>query len=107
MGQSPAEAIAHSSTSLLRALRELKRVDEILQGCSAFWANMDGTVQKLTQMKEHTECLVNFTSNSKPLRERFEQRLAVYTNFWISLQKLCRQYYRNHQAAAIKMYKAI
>ena len=63
----------NTSGCLLRALRELKRVDEILQalerahsafgeriasvhtlcleGCSAFWANMDGTVQKLAQMK--------------------------------------------------------
>ena len=57
------------------------------QGCSAFWSNMDGTVQKLAQMKdlslvdcsdsppqwfldlqEHTECLVNYANSSKPLR---------------------------------------
>ena len=64
--------VQNTSGCLLRALRELKRVDEILQvpkgldivfccclgpqGCSAFWANMDGTVQKLAQMKD--QCLL-------------------------------------------------
>merc|ERR1712190_479468 len=101
------EAIRNSSGALLRALRELKRVDDILQGCSTFWANMDGTVQKLSQMKEHTECLVRFASNSKPLQERFEQRLGEYTSFWASLERLCRQYCIDHQAAATRMYEVI
>eukprot|EP00927_Polykrikos_kofoidii_P035487 TRINITY_DN30040_c0_g1_i2.p1 TRINITY_DN30040_c0_g1~~TRINITY_DN30040_c0_g1_i2.p1 ORF type:complete len:945 (+),score=177.49 TRINITY_DN30040_c0_g1_i2:51-2837(+) len=105
--QAAAEAMTHSSASLLRALRELKRVDEILQGCSAFWANMDGTVQKLAQMKEHTECLVRFAGNSNPLRERFEQRISEYAGFWSSLDGLCRQYCRDHQAASSRMYEMI
>lgn len=101
------EAVTHSSASLLRALRELKRVDEILQGCSAFWANMDGTVEKLAQMKEHTECLVNFAASSKALRERFEQRLVEYSSFWASLEKLCRQYVTDHQATSKRIYEMI
>lgn len=105
--QSAAEAVTHSSASLLRALRELKRVDEILQGCSAFWANMDGTVEKLAQMKEHTECLVNFAASSKPLRERFEQRLHEYVSFWASLERLCRQYCIDYQASSKRMYDVI
>ena len=96
--------VNQTSGSLLRALRELKRVDEILQGCSAFWSNMDGTVQKLAQMKEHTECLVNFANSSKPLRERFEQRLGEYTSFWTSLERLCRQYCMDHQAFSKQMH---
>merc|ERR1711879_781425 len=102
-----AQAASRTSASLLRALRELKRVDEILQGCSAFWQNMDGTVQKLAQMKEHTECLVNFAANSARLRERFEQRLDEYTNFWSSLERLCRQYVLDHQTASGRMYQCI
>jgi len=102
-----AEAMTQSSMSLIRALRELKRVDEILLGCSAFWANMDGTVQKLAQMKEHTECLVQFAGNSKALRERFDHRLTEYTNFWSSLERLCRQYCVDHQAASKQMYEMI
>merc|ERR1711879_634469 len=99
-----AQAASRTSASLLRALRELKRVDEILQGCSAFWQNMDGTVQKLAQMKEHTECLVNFAANSARLRERFAQRLTEYTSFWSSLERLCRQYCIDHHASSKKMY---
>lgn len=105
--KSAAEAVTQSSASLLRALRELKRVDEILHGCSAFWANMDGTVQKLAQMKEHTETLVNFAANSKALKARFEQRLGEYTNFWVSLERVCRQYCMDHQAASKRMYEVI
>jgi len=105
--KSAADAVTHSSASLLRALRELKRVDEILHGCSAFWANMDGTVQKLAQMKEHTETLVNFAANSKALKQRFDQRLDEYTNFWISLERVCRQYCMDHQAASKRMYEVI
>merc|ERR1719343_1284882 len=101
------ETMTNSSASLLRALRELKRVDEILEGCSSFWANMDSTVQKLTQMKEYTECLVNFAAKSKPLRDRFEQRLSEYRNFWSSLERLCRQYCLDHQASAKRMYEVI
>merc|ERR1712232_605629 len=87
-----AEAAKRSSRALLRALLELKRVDEILRDCTVFWDTMDGTVEKLAQMKEHTECLVSFANSSKPLRERFDKRLQDYTDFWASLERLCRQY---------------
>jgi len=99
--------VQNTSGCLLRALRELKRVDEILQGCSAFWANMDGTVQKLAQMKEHTECLVNYANSSRLLKERFDQRLAEYTTFWTSLERLCRQYCIDYQTFCKKMQDTI
>mmetsp|Transcript_21712 Transcript_21712/g.41441 ORF Transcript_21712/g.41441 Transcript_21712/m.41441 type:complete len:876 (-) Transcript_21712:77-2704(-) len=102
-----AGAVTHSAASLLRALRELKRVDEILHGCSDFWANMDGTVQKLAQMKEHTETLVNFATKSQALRKRFDERLGEYTNFWLNLERVCRQYCIDHQAASKRMYEEI
>ncbi|CAK0906251.1 unnamed protein product, partial [Prorocentrum cordatum] len=95
------------SMSLLRALRELKRVDDILHDCAAFWANMDGTVQKLAQMKEHTERLVGFASNSKALKQRFDQRLAEYEKFWGDLQRGCHLYYVENQAASKKMYQSV
>lgn len=94
---------AKSSASLLRALRELRRVDTILKGCSSFWDHMGSTVQKLAQMKEHTERLVSYASGSEQLRKRFEQRLVEYTNFWASLERLCRQYALDHQAAVGRM----
>merc|ERR1719362_475449 len=102
-----AGAVTHSAAVLLRALRELKRVDEILHGCSDFWANMDGTVVKLAQMKEHTETLVNFAAKSKALRKRFDERLGEYTNFWQQLERVCRRYCIDHQAASKRMYEEI
>ncbi|CAE7561591.1 Chek2 [Symbiodinium microadriaticum] len=106
-GLSAQDFVQNTSGCLLRALRELKRVDEILQGCSAFWANMDGTVQKLAQMKEHTECLVNYANSSRLLKERFDQRLAEYTTFWTSLERLCRQYCIDYQTFCKKMQDTI
>lgn len=96
-------AAAQSSMALLKALKELRRVDSILQGCSSFWANMDTTVEKLSQMKEHTEALVKSASNSQKLKDRFEQRLKEYTTFWTSLEQLCRQYCKDHQSASTRM----
>lgn len=98
-----AEKAARSSASLLRALRELRRVDTILEGCFVFWANMDGTVQKLAQMKEHTQKLVSYASTKPKLRQRFEHRLKEYASFWTALEQLCRQYSIDHQIATSKM----
>jgi len=98
-----AKKAARSSAALMRALRELRRVDSILEGCFVFWANMDGTVQKLGQMKEHAERLVNFASSKPKLRERFEQRMQEYASFWNNLEQLCRQYSLDHQAISAKM----
>lgn len=105
--KSEAETATHSSAALLRALRELKRVDSILQGCSAFWANMDGTLHMLAQMKEHTAILVHHASKSTRLRQRFEQRLKEYMGFWDALERLCRQYCQDHQMAAGRMNEFI
>lgn len=106
-GVKTTNAAMQEARSLLKVLRELKKVDEILWKCTAFWQNMDGTVQKLAQMKEHTQCLVNFTANSARLRERFEQRLDEYSSFWTSLEKICRQYVSDYQRHSALMYKAI
>mmetsp|Transcript_26220 Transcript_26220/g.47907 ORF Transcript_26220/g.47907 Transcript_26220/m.47907 type:complete len:962 (-) Transcript_26220:167-3052(-) len=97
------ESAAQSSAALMRALKELRRVDAILQGVSDFWANMDGTVQKLADMKEHAEILVNYTASSVLLKERFEQRLTEYRSFWTVLEKLCRRYCSDHQRTASRM----
>jgi len=94
---------SRSAASLLRALRELRRVDSILSGCSAFWANMDGTGDKLARMKDMTQRLVGFATSSERLRMRFEQQLGEYANFWASLEKLCGQYSVDHLTASGRM----
>jgi serine/threonine protein kinase len=99
------DAAARSSARLLRALRELRRVDSILQGCSSFWTNMDGTLQKLAQMREHTEALVSYATQNAKIKERFQQRLHEYTRFWAALGRICRQYGIDHHAATEKMDK--
>eukprot|EP00438_Fugacium_kawagutii_P010206 Skav234238 [mRNA] locus=scaffold1464:446804:452420:- [translate_table: standard] len=61
-------------------------------------------VSHLQSFQEHTECLVNYANSSKPLRERFEQRLSEYLSFWTSLERLCRQYCMDHQAFSKQMH---
>lgn len=102
-----AERAASSSKQLLRALHELRRVDSILEGCYVFWANMDGTVQKLGQMKEHAERLVAFASRTPKIKERFGQRLKEYRTFWWDLEQLCRKYSSDHHAASAKMREVV
>lgn len=102
-----AERAASSSKQLLRALHELRRVDSILEGCYVFWANMDGTVQKLGQMKEHAERLVSFASRTPKIKERFGQRLKEYGMFWSDLEQLCRKYSSDHHAASAKMREVV
>merc|ERR1740138_1177915 len=58
-------------------------------------------------MKEHTASLLNFASKSSRLRERFEQRLGEYVSFWEALERLCRQFCQDHQAAAGRMNEFI
>lgn len=92
---------------LLRALRELRRVEQILQSCTAFWANMDGTVQQLSLMKDHTECLVKHAANNARLRNRFEERLSEYEQFWSSLHTLCNGYCTKVSSGLKQMYDFI
>jgi len=88
---------------LLHALQELRRVSEILVECIAFWTNMDGTVQELSRLKDHTQRLLKFASKSSALRSRFDERLAEYADFWGSLIRLCEQYCAAAEPALLRM----
>eukprot|EP00927_Polykrikos_kofoidii_P024799 TRINITY_DN22452_c0_g1_i1.p1 TRINITY_DN22452_c0_g1~~TRINITY_DN22452_c0_g1_i1.p1 ORF type:complete len:1146 (+),score=194.01 TRINITY_DN22452_c0_g1_i1:140-3577(+) len=102
-----AQAEAETSAALLRALRELRRVGSILQGCSAFWVNMDGTIERLAQMKDHTEALVRSANGSVRLQERFTRRLEEYAGFWHGLEWLGKRYSVQHQAFDRKMQEFV
>jgi len=88
-----------------RTLRELKRVDEVLEVCLVFWHSMDGTVKRLAQMKDHTAVLINLSTNNERLRARVNQRLDQYGNAWESAERLCRQHRDDHQMAPLQMFE--
>ena len=94
------EEAARSSLALLRALWELRQVEDILVSCAAFWDDIGATAQKLAQMRDHTERLIRFAGGSAAMRERFEQRLAEYADFWASLESLCAKYCLDHSHVA-------
>lgn len=86
-----------------RTLRELKRVDDDLDACLAFWHSMDGTVRKLLQMKEHASVWINLSTNNERLLARVDQRLDEYGNAWESAERLCRQYCDDRPMASLQM----
>lgn len=92
-----AEAAQRSSAALLKALSKLRRVEDILRGCSEFWAGLDRTAQTLSRMREHTQALVGFASRSAALKERFDQRFSEYRDLWARLERLCEQYVADAQ----------
>mmetsp|Transcript_65178 Transcript_65178/g.191230 ORF Transcript_65178/g.191230 Transcript_65178/m.191230 type:complete len:741 (-) Transcript_65178:83-2305(-) len=94
------EEAARSSLALLRALWELRQVEDILVSCAAFWDDIGATAQRLAQMRDHTERLIRFAGGSAAMRERFEQRLAEYADFWASLESLCAKYCLDHSRVA-------
>ena len=64
-------------------------------------------MERLSQLKEHTERLVTFASKTPRLRERFEMRLKEYEEFWQSLEDLCGQYVQGMWERSGSMYAFI
>eukprot|EP00929_Paragymnodinium_shiwhaense_P120499 TRINITY_DN92461_c0_g1_i1.p1 TRINITY_DN92461_c0_g1~~TRINITY_DN92461_c0_g1_i1.p1 ORF type:complete len:1191 (+),score=230.61 TRINITY_DN92461_c0_g1_i1:59-3574(+) len=98
---------AKTAASLNRALRELRRVGAILQGCSAFWANLDNTWTTLSQMKEHTEAFLLHSHSSPRLQERFYRQVEEYAGWWRNLGTMCQGYVAAHQARTGYMQKLV
>uniref|UniRef100_A0A0G4G422 Protein kinase domain-containing protein n=1 Tax=Chromera velia CCMP2878 TaxID=1169474 RepID=A0A0G4G422_9ALVE len=104
-GPDAKDAVQHA-VLLATALQELRKVDLIIARFCDFWANMDSTIERLSQMKDHTERLVSFAHKPK-LRERFNRRLAEYSSFWMVLAELCTHYVEDVAARSAKIYKFI
>eukprot|EP00930_Biecheleria_cincta_P056663 TRINITY_DN42734_c0_g1_i1.p1 TRINITY_DN42734_c0_g1~~TRINITY_DN42734_c0_g1_i1.p1 ORF type:complete len:731 (+),score=174.14 TRINITY_DN42734_c0_g1_i1:30-2195(+) len=106
----PATAPTGPSSSLhplLRALHELRRVGEIMRECTAFWGHVESTVDELSRLKDHTQVLLRHAAKHAKLKERFDQRLREYSDFWRSLLKLCESYCKEVQPALDQMSKFI
>mmetsp|Transcript_74452 Transcript_74452/g.206774 ORF Transcript_74452/g.206774 Transcript_74452/m.206774 type:complete len:703 (-) Transcript_74452:149-2257(-) len=88
---------------LFSALRELRRVKEILEAGMAFWLDMDSTVLQLVRFKDQTRALILHSSKDPRLRQRFDQRLAEYSQFWGAMMSACRQYCTEVEQAQFKM----
>jgi len=84
-------------------LEELKKVEDAVEVDLAFWQDMNAMVQKLTQMKHHTACLVQFGSTNVRLCARVEQRLDEYSSAWTSLEHPCQQYLVAHELLSLPL----
>jgi len=94
-----------SEASLLRELEVLKKADDIIEAGLGFWQHVNATVHKLTQMKQHTSCLVQCANSSERLHARIEQRVDEYNSTWVSLDLSCQQYIAQHEQSEIPMHE--
>merc|ERR1712026_53803 len=82
-------------------------VSEILAQGMAFWMNMSNTVQQLSRFKDHTGALVKHASKNALLKQRFDQRLAEYSEFWDKLERTCKDYCGEMKVGLEKMKEFI
>jgi len=83
---------ANTAKTMVQALAHVRRVVEIMEKCCIFWNNMDACIERLSQLKEHTERLIQYSSKSTRLQERFKVRLEGHEEFWQSLEGLSTTY---------------
>ncbi|EEA05911.1 protein kinase domain-containing protein [Cryptosporidium muris RN66] len=76
---------------LVRVLAQLRMIENVLGRCAAFWGNMNITIEKILQLRQHAEKLLGFTENPT-LRTRFDERVAIYQKFWQELRDICEKY---------------
>ncbi|KAL7068126.1 protein kinase domain-containing protein [Cryptosporidium serpentis] len=76
---------------LVRVLAQLQMIENVLGRCAAFWGNMNITIEKILQLRQHAERLLGFTENPA-LKTRFDERVAAYQKFWQELRDVCEKY---------------
>lgn len=70
----------------------LSQLDQSLRQSSAFWMNLTSVVDRLCQMKTHTERLLQYSTTSPRFADRFAERLGHYQTFWTALRDQSRRY---------------
>mmetsp|Transcript_7380 Transcript_7380/g.12421 ORF Transcript_7380/g.12421 Transcript_7380/m.12421 type:complete len:993 (-) Transcript_7380:289-3267(-) len=76
---------------LVKALDMLQKVDTILEQLGMFWGNMEVVLDMLSKKGQHAEQFVGFSHNPK-LRQRFQERVGEYKNFWEGVMSMCSTY---------------
>jgi len=94
-----------SEALLLKSVEELKKIDEIVEAGLGFWRDMNAMLQKLTQTKQHTSCLVRCANGSERIYARIEQRFEEYTSMWASMCLHCQEYLAEHKRSSISMHE--
>ena len=82
---------------MLRGVHELRRIKEILHRVLGFWDSIDTCIARLGHLREHTAAFLRITSNSKRLKERFQDRFQAHTDFWEGLEHICGEYLRQYK----------
>lgn len=80
------------SDLLIFALDEVRQLDQTLRQSSSFWMNLISVIDRLCQMKTHTERLLQYSTASPRLAERLAERLGDYQTFWKALRDQSHHY---------------
>ncbi|KAF4663296.1 hypothetical protein FOL47_005819 [Perkinsus chesapeaki] len=89
---SSSSSSADPTRLVARSLAKLRRVDEILSRMSNFWASVDQSVAKLSDMRENTERLLRGATKSDRILNLFKSRAVEYQTFWREFGQSCRRY---------------
>ena len=81
------------------ALRQLERVDAVLERLALLWDSTEVVFDTLLQKSEHIEKFLEFAREPQ-LLGRFRQRLAEYKRFWVDVQAVSRATLQNSPRGA-------
>merc|ERR1712066_1139909 len=81
-----------SAIALMRAVSALRKVDEVLQHSTMFWTHLGMSTSQVAQMKDTLLTWIKHASNNSKLRERFNQRLQQYREFWQEFETCSKLY---------------
>ncbi|KAF4668475.1 hypothetical protein FOZ61_006317 [Perkinsus olseni] len=70
------------SRLVAKSLSKLRRVDQILSRVSAFWRNVDESVEKLSDLREDTARLLRGAAKSDRILKLLKSRSREYIGFW-------------------------
>lgn len=85
LAQRAALAAGTGEEAQVSVISALRRVDDSVIGCQAFWEDMRSAIRRLALMGEHLDILAPGAARNEKLRERYEARLHDYSEVWASL----------------------
>lgn len=95
---------AERNEQLELALKELKRIDQILHKCTTFWGNMEIIIEIIHSKEDHAETLLKYIGKSERLQKRFFEHLQEYEHFWKSFQLICGRYCMDSRSSLLNQY---
>ncbi|EZG87458.1 protein kinase [Gregarina niphandrodes] len=86
-GSGTTESYVRQTALLMRGLRELQRVANMLEESTTYWDNLSVALSLVQKFRDQTFVLLKHASGSKRQEQRLLERVAEYEAFWEELAK--------------------